>query len=212
MALFSPLQFAGYGRFIGHKVKINRGGPESITGVLLAVRCDYLVVKTKEGIVYVNSDHVKSVTDLGAASRSTGHSRFINAFDFKGVLRHLQYHFVQINWGGPEKIAGFVANVGINSLILLDKKKDITEIPLFHIKTVLATGATMKSGGDKKDDKKDKKDDKKDKKDDKKNKSSGSKSGGGGSAASKSGGSKSGGAKQAAAVQNARRLRRKVKR
>ena len=41
--------------FIGKPVKINRGGPESMVGRLIAVHADYIVLLTKDGIVYVNA-------------------------------------------------------------------------------------------------------------------------------------------------------------
>ena len=57
--------------FIGKTVKINRGGPESIVGRLIAVHADYIVLLTKDGIVYVNTAHIKSITE-GKSSHTTG--------------------------------------------------------------------------------------------------------------------------------------------
>ncbi|MCA0755441.1 hypothetical protein KP806_10295 [Paenibacillus sp. N4] len=48
---------------VGKCVKINRGGPESLEGKLLAVKSDFYVLKTRKGIVYINADHVKSITE-----------------------------------------------------------------------------------------------------------------------------------------------------
>ncbi len=56
---------------IGKNVKINRGGPDSIQGKLLAVKSDFLVLSTNEGVVYVASSHVKSITEMERQQKAT---------------------------------------------------------------------------------------------------------------------------------------------
>lgn len=133
---------------VGKNVKINRGGPESLEGKLLAVKSDYLVLSTKEGVVYISTSHVKSITELPGSNKS-GHRdpSFVNAANFNGVIRSFNHEFVQINWGGPEKVEGFVAEVG-NDSVLLVVGKEVVQIQLFHIKTIKAAGKN-KSGGNK---------------------------------------------------------------
>ncbi|SFJ02171.1 spore coat protein B [Paenibacillus sp. UNC496MF] len=138
---------------VGMNVRINRGGPESLEGKLLGVQTGYLVLKATGGLVYVNTSHVKSVTDLPGSSKgsrgsqgSRGGSRpYIMAGSFVGVLRALRQKFVQINWGGPEKIEGFIADVGNNALLLV-VGPELVQIPLYHIKTVKTAGIYASRG------------------------------------------------------------------
>ncbi|MGG4143648.1 hypothetical protein ABEW34_10985 [Paenibacillus algorifonticola] len=137
---------------VGQFVKINRGGPESLQGTLVAVKNDYLVLWTKEGIVYVSTSHVKSITDF-PSNKSKGRTpQYIQASSFIGVIRALNQKFVQINWGGPEKIEGFIAEVGSTSLLLV-VNREVVQIQLFHIKTIKPLGQNTsrgdRSGGDK---------------------------------------------------------------
>ena len=142
---------------IGKMVKINRGGPDSLTGKLLAVKSDFLVVKTREGVVYVANRHVKSITEIGCSKSGgnrTGGNRsgnrdtdFINANNFNGVLRALHQQFVQINWGGPEKLKGFVSQVNDTTTLVVSGKEAVL-VQNDHIKTIMAIDC-MKSGGKK---------------------------------------------------------------
>ncbi|NBD26588.1 hypothetical protein [Paenibacillus glycinis] len=133
---------------IGMNVRINRGGPESLQGKLIGVQSGYLVLKVSGGYVYVNTSHVKSVTDLpgsGGSHGSRGTRQYIMANGFVGVLRALTQKFVQINWGGPEKIEGFIAQVGNESLLLV-VGPELVQIPLYHIKTVKTAGIYASKG------------------------------------------------------------------
>ncbi|QHT62655.1 hypothetical protein GXP70_23540 [Paenibacillus lycopersici] len=139
---------------VGMNVRINRGGPESLEGMLIGVQPGYLVLKSTGGHVYVNSSHVKSVTDLAAGSggsrgsrgtRTGGTRTYIMANSFVGVLQHLTRKFVQINWGGPERIEGFIAQVGSEALLLV-VGPELVQIPLYHIKTVNTAGIYASRG------------------------------------------------------------------
>jgi len=124
--------------FIGKTIKINRGGPESIVGKLIAVHADYIVLLTKDGVVYVNTHHIKSITEgktNQSIGRTIGRTGYIVAHSFHDVLRRLTKHFVQINQGGPEKVTGFIVEVGPDTLLLVSGK-EVIRIPLFHIRTV----------------------------------------------------------------------------
>jgi spore coat protein B len=138
---------------MGMNVRINRGGPESLDGRMIGVQKGYLVLRNSTGNVYVNSSHVKSVTELptnssrGHSSRGMSQSQFIKADGFNGVLHALTRKFVQINWGGPEKIEGFIAQVG-NQTLMLVVGQELVQIPLYHIKTVKTAGIYA-SGGSK---------------------------------------------------------------
>ncbi|NIK76122.1 spore coat protein B [Paenibacillus castaneae] len=157
---------------VGKFVKINRGGPDMLQGKLLAVKSDYLVLSTMEGIIYIATSHVKSITEIGGnnsnksgnnnksssnnksgnnkSSNSLGSRRdqnYINASDFDGVIRALNQKFVKLNSGGPEKVEGFIAEVRRNSILLVSGNEAI-QIQIFHIKTIKEVNRNQ-SGGNK---------------------------------------------------------------
>ncbi|MGO4543362.1 DUF2642 domain-containing protein [Paenibacillus sp. 2TAB23] len=182
---------------VGKNVKINRGGPDSIQGKLLAVKSDYLVVNTREGVVYVARSHVKSITEVACdknggnksgGNKSGGHKsghrdpNFIKANNFRGVIRALNQTFVQINWGGPERVEGFLAQVNNNSVLLVSGKEAI-QIQIDHIKTIKELNCGRSGGNNStannSDSNKNKNDNKNDNKNENKsNKSQGNRSGG----------------------------------
>ncbi|MFC0329393.1 hypothetical protein ACFOLF_27420 [Paenibacillus sepulcri] len=132
---------------IGKQIKINRGGPESLVGRLVGVQSDYVALYAKEGTVYINSSHVKSITELeGSKSQGSWTPNYIVASDFVGVLHKMVKSFAQVNWGGPEKVEGFIAEVGNQSLLLVVNGQDLMRIPLYHIKTVKSSGKYASSG------------------------------------------------------------------
>ncbi|MEC0255537.1 hypothetical protein [Paenibacillus lautus] len=140
----------GFGNLVGRNVKINRGGPDSIEGLLLDAQSDYLVAVADGGFVYVKDDHVKSITDTG----KSGGAREsivnpITAYNFVGVMQALRYRLVKINRGGPEKLEGIIVDVNQNYLILTVKGQEVVHIPVSHIKsiTVVRGGGNNQSGG-----------------------------------------------------------------
>jgi len=161
-------QFGGGGvlnlarQLVGYNVKINRGGPDMVEGLLLAVNGEVLVVLSGNTVIYVNGIHVKSVTQIsqgrtgGRTEGRTGRTGrtgmggrsgtgIIMANTFAGVLRAMHQKFIQINRGGPEKLEGFLADTN-NDFILLIVGREYVRIPIYHIRTVNLSG-TGKSGG-----------------------------------------------------------------
>lgn len=142
-------------QLVGRQVKINRGGPDSVTGTLIAIPGDYLVIATKTGIVYVNGSHVKSITEGGSSggkskgntSGRTGGIPYIAAPNFNALLARLRHQFIQINRGGPEKVEGFLVESNSNFLLLVVKREQV-RIPIYHIKTVNVSERNQ-SGGNK---------------------------------------------------------------
>jgi spore coat protein B len=131
---------------IGWNVRINRGGPDALDGRLVSIPSNYLVVSTRDGIIYVNAAHVKSITEVSRSASSGGRSspQFITASSFASLLSRLRHQFVQINRGGPEKIDGFLAEVSPDFLLLV-VNREVVRIPVFHIKTINVSGQN-KSG------------------------------------------------------------------
>ncbi|WP_160034508.1 hypothetical protein [Paenibacillus sp. An7] len=122
---------------LGKVVKINRGGPESFEGTLVKVSSDYMVIRSKEGFIYVNEAHVKSVTEAGHSHRENGlKQKLIHSNDFHGVLKSLRLKRVQINQGGPEKLEGVLVSVSHNRLIIILKNNEIVRVFIHHVKTI----------------------------------------------------------------------------
>lgn len=146
-------------QLIGRHVKVNRGGPDSLEGVLLAVNGSVLVLNAKGTIVYVNGNHVKSITEGKSGGKSGGASgqgrrsmgsdgagaAIINASTINGVLSAMHQRFIQINSGGPEKLEGFLAQIN-SDFILIIVGREFVRVPIFHIKTV---NLSNKSGSNK---------------------------------------------------------------
>ena len=151
---------------VGCNVKINRGGPDSVQGRLLAVNGEVLVLSSMGTNIYVNGRHVKSITEMGSTGRSGhGGSRgaqgshgakgshgargslgrsgqavtYITASTSNGVLSQMHQQFVKINSGGPEMLEGFLADIN-DDFILLIVGREFVRIPIYHIKTVSASG------------------------------------------------------------------------
>ncbi|MGC5775900.1 DUF6897 domain-containing protein [Paenibacillus pabuli] len=122
---------------LGREIKVNRGGPDSVQGTLLDVRWDYMALSCKEGIVYINESHVKSITDTGrSGGNRTQMGNPIPSNTFLGVMQALRFRQVQINRGGPEKVEGILADANQNQLIITMKNQEIVRIPLQHVKSV----------------------------------------------------------------------------
>ncbi|PQP83213.1 hypothetical protein C0Q44_00310 [Paenibacillus sp. PCH8] len=123
---------------LGREIKINRGGPDSVQGTLTDVCWDYMAMNCKEGIVYVNESHVKSITDTGRSggNRNAAMGNPIPSNTFLGVMQALRFRRVQINRGGPEKVEGILADANQNQLIIALKNQEIVRIPMQHVKSV----------------------------------------------------------------------------
>jgi spore coat protein B len=135
------VNYMGYlANLLGKEVRVNRVGPDSVVGTLLSIQSDYLVVRSKEGTVYINTAHIKSITEVGSksgrsGSRLSSSSGIIRAQNFIGVLRQLHHKFISVN-GGPERTEGFVVTVNDDYLTLL-VNRELVRIPIFHIKHVI---------------------------------------------------------------------------
>ncbi|OUN00175.1 MAG: hypothetical protein BAA02_05395 [Paenibacillaceae bacterium ZCTH02-B3] len=103
------------------KIKVNRGGPDAVEGVLVGIMADHFALLLPEGeVIYIVNRHVKSVTDQ--SDRPVHHLRQTPAVAqvpfFGDLLRALTGKTVQINRGGPEKVAGVIVGVTGPSVIL----------------------------------------------------------------------------------------------
>ncbi len=127
---------------VGKHIKVDRGGPESRSGMLLDVQDNYFALLTEEdGVVYYNLQHIKSFTrdpkkDHEALAVKLPKSfTYFKGDSFKDVLSKLVFTWVVINRGGPERVEGVLISVdeaGI-SLVLKD---EVVNVSNFHIRNV----------------------------------------------------------------------------
>ncbi|MEB3100073.1 DUF2642 domain-containing protein [Ferviditalea candida] len=146
---FGASDSSGLLSFSGKEVRINRGGPDSITGRLVKVQNDHIVVQVKgtEEIMYINTSHIKSITSSGNTSGSyKSMPPYVSAPDFTSLLGMFTHKFVQINKDGPEKVEGFVVNVS-NQYLYLVSNRETLKIAVFHIKSIKETDSQKSSGG-----------------------------------------------------------------
>ncbi|PZX08165.1 hypothetical protein C7437_1011288 [Psychrobacillus insolitus] len=122
-------------------IKVDRGGPESRVGMVLKAEDDHFTLLTEEdGIIYYNSQHVKSLTynsknkvefDL-VIPRGF---EYTQAADFKGILEKLTLQWVKINRGGPETLEG-VLDVVTDDFVTIVSNEEIIRVSLFHIRNI----------------------------------------------------------------------------
>ncbi|MCI0766330.1 spore coat protein [Bacillus sp. TL12] len=123
---------------IGESVRVNRGGPESQKGTVVAVYLDYFILLSEnKTFYYYQLQHLKNITknakdvaaDIGILPT------FAEGEDFQGLLQILKHRWVKINCGGLEKIEGILQDVS-SEYVTLIVKEEIVQIPHFHIKNV----------------------------------------------------------------------------
>ena len=139
-------------------IKVDRGGPESRVGRLLAAHEDHITLLTEdEGIIYYKTQHIKSLT-LNAKNESEFDFevprgfKFITAKDFKSVLEKLNHRWVKINRGGPETLEGIIVMDDVNDdFITIVSHEEIIKLSMFHIRNI---SYGVKVGKSKKDENK----------------------------------------------------------
>ncbi|OIK09312.1 hypothetical protein [Bacillus sp. MUM 13] len=159
---------------IGKVLRINRGGPESRTGILLDVSDDHLAILTdQEGVVYYKTSHIKSITEnvkKGFEFKVEVPLDFSykTASNFKSLLDELKNHWVNINRGGPEKLEGILCDIN-DEFVTVFFNEEVIRLALFHIRSISYGEKVEKAKEDEKaENNKDKNADKADKNADKK--------------------------------------------
>ncbi|MFF3102603.1 hypothetical protein [Viridibacillus arvi] len=131
-----------------HKViKVDRGGPESRIGFLLAVGNDYFTLLTEsDGVIYYSTQHVKSITidakdGLKFELEVPENFEYITGADFFSILNNLKYYWIKVNRGGPEMLEGVLDEVGEDYVIIISNL-EIIRLSKFHIRS-LSYGAKV---------------------------------------------------------------------
>lgn len=150
---------------IGKKIQIDRGGPESRVGLVLAVGDDYLVLSTMDsGIVYYYLGHIKSITLVKNESsqdalRPITRPNFVRSGSMKDVFQTMKYNRIQINRGGPESVKGVLTEI-YDDYITIVLKEEVLLILYSHIKNCSFTEADNSEEDNQKDAQGSKQDDK----------------------------------------------------
>ena len=124
-------------------IKVDRGGPESRVGKLLAAEADHITLFTDDdGIVYYSTQHIKSLTynaknPVQLKTVIPKNFEFIKADDFKGILGKLALRWVKINRGGPETLEGVMEMDAVNDdFITIVANDEIIRVSIFHIRNI----------------------------------------------------------------------------
>ena len=126
---------------VNSTIKVDRGGPESRVGKLLAAEEDHITVLTAEdGVIYYYTHHIKSLTvnaknEVQLDLQVPEDFVFIQAKDYKSVLKALQYKWVKINRGGPETLEGIMDEVH-DDFITIVLNEEVIRISMFHMRNI----------------------------------------------------------------------------
>lgn len=139
------MENASLGLLLGRFIRVDRGGPESRMGKLLAVKGDHVVVYNEsDGILYYRTEHIKSLSvasrDFSYLSEETDDDEsdipgYFDVEDFMSVLQNMEYHWVQINRGGPEKLEGVLIEATDEAVTMIVGDEVIKVLP-FHIRNI----------------------------------------------------------------------------
>ncbi|WP_047150329.1 DUF2642 domain-containing protein [Aneurinibacillus tyrosinisolvens] len=145
---------------LGKTIKINKGGSESRTGLLLAVKPDHLVLQSAEdGILYYHTNHIKSVIghtkdefhaayvqktsknnentpEAAAAPDAPVAAAHIDALNFQDLLIAMENEDIRIDRGGPESRIGRLLSVQSDYIILQTEQEGVLFYLTHHIRNV----------------------------------------------------------------------------
>lgn len=135
-----PANSNGLKRLVEKTVYINRGGPESRKGWLVAVKDDHLVLLAEERYLYYLTKNIKSVSvdsiePAPAVAPFKEKLVFLDAENFIDVLKKMSARRIQINQGGPECVDGVLGRLFENHLDLIEGH-EVIKVALPHIKSV----------------------------------------------------------------------------
>lgn len=141
-----------FNNLLGKVVKIDRGGPESRVGQLVAVKDDYYTLLTAEdGLVFYQPHHTKSITqtkykEMAFESDFLNRFRFMPPRNFQSALDSFQNFNVKINRGGPESVEGVLIDVNCDYVTVMTKD-DFVRMALFHIRNISLSVRKKKNKG-----------------------------------------------------------------
>ncbi|MEH7503597.1 hypothetical protein V7152_16555 [Neobacillus drentensis] len=144
-------------QFVGKTIRVDRGGPESRSGKLLAVFEDFFAILTEhDGVVYYKTYHVRSITESSKDDMKFGlkvpHKLdFKKAEKFRKLLESIRFQWVKINRGGPESFEGVLSDVNKHFASLI-VNEEVVRVSMKHIRNISYGLKVDKSKKDKNDD------------------------------------------------------------
>ena len=137
-------------------VRVDRGGPESRIGKLMAAEDDHFVLLTeKDGIVYYKTQHIKSITlnsrdGMEFKTEDPAADSYLLASDFKTVVSSLRHHWVKVNRGGPEMLEGIMDEV-TDDYITIFAKEEIVRLSMYHVRNISIGTTSEKANAENKE-------------------------------------------------------------
>ncbi|MBT2725176.1 hypothetical protein [Bacillus sp. ISL-46] len=128
-------------QFVGKTIKVDRGGPESRSGKLLAVFEDFFAILTEhDGVVFYKTNHVRSITESSKDDMKFGLKvpdklDFKKAETFVKLLGKIRFQWVKINRGGPESFEGVLSDVNKHFASLI-VKEEVVRVSMKHIRNI----------------------------------------------------------------------------
>ncbi|MEK4229777.1 hypothetical protein [Solibacillus sp. FSL H8-0538] len=135
-------------------VKVDRGGPESRIGKLLAAGDDYFTVITEEdGVVYYKTQHIKSLTidtksGLKFNMEMPEKLEYLQDADFVSVIGNLYHHWIKVNRGGPEMIEGILDEI-TKDYVTIISNGEVIRLSMYHIRNISAGSKAKESNEEK---------------------------------------------------------------
>jgi spore coat protein B len=127
----------------GKAVRVYKAGPESKRGKLIAVMEDYILLEVEnEGLVYYNTDHIRSVVDdiqavVPESNRPDDfYDRYLVGENINHVLNNLKYSLIKVDRGGPESRMGRLLGVGEDFFVLYTKEDGPLYYQTQHVKSI----------------------------------------------------------------------------
>lgn len=164
------MDFGFMSNSVGKLIQVERGGPDKIKGKLLGIKGDHLAVETENGVVYVHTPHVKTISEPIVVEKQAENAEpaavpaappvVLEADDFTSLIGQMEHKYVKINQGGPNALEGVVLLQREGVVTIVHKMKDYVHYPIYHIKTITWIANAMKQE-EKKDDNKNAKNDNK---------------------------------------------------
>ncbi|WP_026692232.1 hypothetical protein [Peribacillus kribbensis] len=125
--------------FVGKTLKVDRGGPESRIGKLLAVGEDFFSLLTQdEGVIFYTTHHIKSITENSKNKfglEIEAPQEFVAFPTFRKAINSLQWQWVKINRGGKESLEGVLEDVN-DDFITVVMHEEIIRISMFHVRNI----------------------------------------------------------------------------
>ena len=128
-------------RLVDKTIRVDRGGPESRIGKLLAVFEDYFVLLTEsDGVVYYTTNHIRSLTESSKDIMKFGIKvpkklEYKTADNFHKLLESIRFQWVKINRGGSESLEGVLSDANKNYASLI-VKDEVVRFSMKHIRNI----------------------------------------------------------------------------